>query len=476
VIGVIAIVAAVAINAELTPSIVAAGGSVDQAWYVIETSPSTWSLHVGELSGHEPTMAKVRELTHAPAAIAGAGDRLWLLYGGLDGGAADLFSLQAIYNPVLESWYATPTSHLEAIPLPPALSQVLTLCGDDYGPVLVTSSADGPVVWGMAGQVWTVCDPLVWSGGDLDAAAHFWAGGGDILAGATSSGILEIRQWTSRTTPWQRRSVAAPQGKLHSIVVVDSVIVTISTEDGEIHVGVIQGDQVLPVASVERPETPWWVIAGSGAIAVTWMGDQGIPVVQRVTVPTGAVSTPKNVVTIESSASAMAVWQMAMVVVMALSIVVVMAMGRRVADLPPPEKTLILASPMVRLLALGIDLIPGAVTAYYAASLSPMTVLRGGLGVTTVDQAIELTVVIAVTVVWCFLWEATTGTTLGKWLLGMQVRSTSGTRPTLGSTAIRNAFKAIVLFVPPLAILVILNPRQQGLGDIASGTIVTKRG
>lgn len=470
-----AVIAAAVAAGDVTPSIIEAGGSVDHAWYVIETAPSTWSLFVGQLTGADPTMAAVRDLTHVPDAIAGAGDRLWLLHGGDGVAAAELFTVQAIYNPLLESWYAVPASHLEAVPAPPTSEPIIALCADEYGPVIVTSGVEGPSVWAMSGQTWSGGEEIGESGDDSTERAVFWGGGDEVLAGSIAHEAMTIFQWTARAPSWQARVVAAPSGTLHKVIMVQSAITTITTVGDEVHVGVVQGDRILPVATVKAPDAPWWAMGGPGVIALTWMGDQGRPLVQRITIPTGAVAEPQELSAVQPNSSAVAIWQMVMVAVMGLSIIVVMAMGRRVAHLGPSSKDLVIASPMARLIAVGIDLIPGAAVAMLTVSLSPLTIVRGGLGVTTVDHAIELTIVITVTTIWCAAWEAATGTTPGKRIVGLQVRMLGGNRPNVAAVLIRNAFKAIVLFVPPLAILMLLNPRQQGLGDIASGTIVVKR-
>ena len=83
-------------------------------------------------------------------------------------------------------------------------------------------------------------------------------------------------------------------------------------------------------------------------------------------------------------------------------------------------------------------------------------------------------VLVLVTLAWCFLCERTTGTTPGKRIMRAAVRTCSGERPGTRAVLVRNIMKGLVLLVPPLVVLVLLHPYQQGIGDLMARTIVVR--
>jgi uncharacterized RDD family membrane protein YckC len=68
--------------------------------------------------------------------------------------------------------------------------------------------------------------------------------------------------------------------------------------------------------------------------------------------------------------------------------------------------------------------------------------------------------------------ELAWGRTVGKAMVGGRVIALSGGPPRPKQVLVRNLFKALALAVPPLALLVLLNPNRQRLGDLVAGTVV----
>jgi len=63
---------------------------------------------------------------------------------------------------------------------------------------------------------------------------------------------------------------------------------------------------------------------------------------------------------------------------------------------------------------------------------------------------------------------------LGKMLVGARVVMVDGARPASRAILVRNLFKALVLLIPVLAVVALLNPHGQGLGDLMARTVVVR--
>ena len=59
--------------------------------------------------------------------------------------------------------------------------------------------------------------------------------------------------------------------------------------------------------------------------------------------------------------------------------------------------------------------------------------------------------------------------------MGLVMVSTRGDRLRLWQIVVRNVFKGAIVLAPPIAIIVMLTPAGQGLGDVAAGTVVLIR-
>ncbi len=81
-------------------------------------------------------------------------------------------------------------------------------------------------------------------------------------------------------------------------------------------------------------------------------------------------------------------------------------------------------------------------------------------------------VMAGVTVTHSTITELVTSRTLGKGLVGARVVTADGCRPGARQVLVRNLFKAATLFLPPLAVVALINPQAQGLGDLAAQTVV----
>ena len=93
------------------------------------------------------------------------------------------------------------------------------------------------------------------------------------------------------------------------------------------------------------------------------------------------------------------------------------------------------------------------------------------------DPAKMLPFVLMVTVGMAFslFGELLFSTSLGKALLGVKVMTTTGQKPSVWQTLSRNVLKLMVLFIPPLGVLMMRSHQLRGLPEIKSGTLVVRK-
>ena len=129
-------------------------------------------------------------------------------------------------------------------------------------------------------------------------------------------------------------------------------------------------------------------------------------------------------------------------------------------------------SPMLRLAALVVDLIPGAVLTMIILDCDLSDLLRTPLFSLQIGDAIPSAVMIGLSIAHCMPSEMVYAKTLGKSFVGAQVVNHDGSKPGLARILVRNLLKGLTLCIPPLALVVVLNPYWKGVGDIMAMTIV----
>jgi len=172
---------------------------------------------------------------------------------------------------------------------------------------------------------------------------------------------------------------------------------------------------------------------------------------------------------------------------------------------PPPtaagEKPIVLYAPLARRgVALAIDLIVPALLLATGLVLTPLMqllmphtyqawapVLQGlATGPSAGDQAAMLrenlvfqAILRAIVIFYFTSAEAAFGKTMGKWLMGLEVRSETGGRPSLAQAFVRNVLRIIdelpVFYLVGL-FCILTGPRPQRLGDRVAHTAVVVSG
>ena len=127
-----------------------------------------------------------------------------------------------------------------------------------------------------------------------------------------------------------------------------------------------------------------------------------------------------------------------------------------------------------RIAALCIDLVPGAMVTIVVFDIDPgefVESFRSG----DPETAAPAVFAIVVTALIAGIGEVFFDRSLGKAIVGGRVSSIDGTRGTAVQRGLRALLKMIVLLLPPLALLVVIDPIGRGMPELLSRTCVTTR-
>ena len=130
--------------------------------------------------------------------------------------------------------------------------------------------------------------------------------------------------------------------------------------------------------------------------------------------------------------------------------------------------------PWSRVVAVSVDGAVAAVVTILVLGCRPQDLIYLPLWTTDLAESVPFLVMLGFTVAHSTVTELGTGRTLGKALVGARVVATDGSRPAARAILIRNMFKLLVLLIPVLAVVGLLNPHVQGLGDSLAGTVVVR--
>lgn len=230
-----------------------------------------------------------------------------------------------------------------------------------------------------------------------------------------------------------------------------------------------------PVARFE-PEAEAWNVVGLREGLVVLERLEGATLRLRTIDPLTGVVAPGVVMSAQPLSTGARVFMPLMFVVLATALLVAVLM-RPAGEATPtalPEGV-VPATLTQRLLALAVDLLPGAIVALLATRADPAELLRVPVAAMAFADSAALFLMLGVTLVYATIFEAVSGRTPGKRLVGIAVVRTDGSRPGFGAAAARNLLKVVTLLFPPLAIFVLLNPFRQHLGDVAGRTVVVTK-
>ena len=480
-----------------------AASSDDHLWFIVRLAepkrPVVLRHHARAMEG--PYYSQGVPLSRFPVAMAAWDNELWLVFAPKPGQTPprrETFTVRVEQDPALGGYYHTPHDHLRVVSSLEGLGKLVAFVGTAGGPVallLPTQRAtagvhagaasiaaepvlEGPRLLQLRGQSWVPLSlPRDFTPGRACRLGAGGEGGRTLVLVTESAGRRPRRSVFVRNSDgtWTGTTVGEPARELVSLERVGSSVALVeeSPAPGRVEVAYLQPRQRLPLASLATPSGRWAVLGvRDGLRVLEQTGDE--LTLRRIDPRSGRVSSPRPM----SSQPLMTGRLLYRPLLFAAAITALLVVflfkpgpNRAAVSLPADVASL----PLVpRLVAVAVDLALGAAVTFLVLRPDPADLVRFPLWTTDLTQATAVLVMIAVTVGHSTLGELLVGRTLGKALVGARVVSGDGSRPAPVAIVVRNAFKALVLLIPVLAVFALLNPHAQGLGDLIARTVVVR--
>jgi uncharacterized RDD family membrane protein YckC len=273
-------------------------------------------------------------------------------------------------------------------------------------------------------------------------------------------------EWSSESLPIERDSilrVTRSEGRLAYAVL---------EETGTISIRIERGDSLLKLAETTRPEGQWGLASTGEALLILETGDGGEIRVRTIDSIQGTVGDPVEWVRPPLEVSDWLHLPLIGMLVVAALLAIVLFRPSELPDAP----LLAGVKPMPlsrRMVALGIDFIPGVLLALLLFDTDLASVASIPLWSSELAFAGPGLVIIGVTIFHETVSELIWHRSIGKFLMGGRVLASDGSSPSSGSILLRQLFKTVVLYAPILAIFVILSPAFQGIPETVSRTVVS---
>ena len=476
-----------------SPLMIAA--SDEHIWFVAASSggePLRLMHHASAMRGPYYTPGTV--LAEAPESMAAWGDTVWLVVDHsvpTSPALRSLYSVRVERNPALGGYYFLPHARLALEPALPGDGELIAFAAGADGPValLVPRSTGrsaaanvdvqgrGPRLLRLVNGRW---DPL-----DLPMGAEVTAGCFLAYAGVearmltllapdprdSASASLFIREpagsWTATALSIDTRNVVGLTRYQGQVVAVLS-----PPHQRNLQLVVIRPDGAFELDRIERPGDPWDIGGTRDGLFAIDAGSHGELGWRRFD-PITRHGTHREVMSHQPLGTTRLIHIPLLVAtaVTALLLVFLFRPATPPGEIELPEKT-VPGSANARLVALAIDLLPGAILAIAVTGASLLELLRLPVWTARLEDGAPALIVIAATMIHCTIAELCWRRSLGKWLTGLEVMSIKGGRASTTSILLRNLGKLVVLLVPPLAAVALLNRHMQGLDDMVGRTVV----
>lgn len=490
-----------------------AAGARTHGWIVLEGR-----VFAGDGAGarlyHVPgaaasgTVLQAQSLPVGPVRVAAWGERVYMVYEPVDLTAAHgVRSVRTIAIGAEQppGWFTyTPPDRQEALAALPAEGTLAGLVGTRAGPVALLLDAKGgrAQLLHMGGEGWG--DVPLPPGFDESSGWRITALG-DGFALAEFPGRGPARLWTMPVAWLASRTAApvagtdegppAPAGppewtsRLSALTADDAFIAPGWVGDwlvagkwadgGALTLDLVRGEERFLLARLsDIPKGHTLFTVGERAF-VAWFdaGDEQLLDLAVVSTVTGRVLHRGPAIPASPLRSrdlqVLALLLGAVVLTVVIFLLRPEAASRPAIQMPPDTA---LAEPAPRALAGAIDLFPCFLLAARVTGAPIAVVLGapfGGGGLGEVNAGLWPFVGgLAIFFVHSALGEWLTGRTIGKAIVGCRTVSTDGGPISLWQSVSRNAVKAMA---PPVAALVLMDPRRRHPGDVVAGTVVVSR-
>lgn len=486
-------------------SLVAGAASAEHLWFVSQSQqpPGTVELCHHAVAMDAPHYRPLVPLTQTPEALAAWGERLWITFPPKLQQAdpqRETYTLAVFRHPVLGVYETVPKGRFEIVEPLPGRGRLVGLVGTSAGPVALLVPSERAKAQVHAGDASLSVEPVLteprllrlrherWE--EIPLPEGFQAGPDCHLAAGGRQGLglrlvtsvrgdhhLSLLYTRDSSGGWTPSRLPLELHRVRSLVTVDGHVAAVleGGADDSVEIVYLREASTLPLASFPRPLGRWNVFGLRDGFRILARPNRQ-PLRMRRVEPLSGRLGGWQVLTEQPLAMA-PLWPMALLTVagmagLLIGLIFKPSSGSQVTLRPEVVRVGV----FWRLAALLIDLAPGGLLA--------VVVLRGSLSdlltlpVLTLDleQGLPNLVMVGVTIAHSTLAELFTARTLGKKLLGITVVSADGTRPGARSVLIRNVFKGLTLLLPPIAVVAVINPHLQGIGDLLAATVVVGEG
>jgi uncharacterized RDD family membrane protein YckC len=439
-------------------------------WFVTESpEEGTISLCVVDISSDISEFTLLRALAGTPRAIAATGSTAWIAPAARDrdGETAFLLAIRAAWDAQLETWMPRPSAGMDRLPAV-RVGDVDRLIASTQGPIVIGTGSGSRPVAALRRGTWQHMPELPVAG-EVHAAVDV---DGVLIALSESEGEVAIWRCEIEGGLWEETALRL-EGQPRDLLALETgVLVGSQVGDSARLLGFLQGDSVVPWTKLDDVPADTTLL-GSGSTLLLFRIRDGIPRMAFVDRATG-LAGPWRAITPTSGMGTRG-WSILTAVFIGVAVVFVLFFGRRA----PPSRIpggLSVAPLLRRVLAFGIDLVPGIVVVVLFMDVSIVDVLTAAVAGPIPSTGILLVVLAAVTAGWGVVWEGLgQRATPGKRAMRLITASTSAAPIRLWQILIRNLLRGLIVLAPPIAIIVLLTPTGQSLADVAAGTFVLIR-
>ncbi len=467
---------------------IAATSSNTHLWYVVpaEADPDRYDLmlHASAMTG--PYHQRTLPVTSRPAAMAAWQGRLWLLSPAREVGDRwqhDVYSLRATRRVDLEVYATDPPNRFELSHPLPARTDVLDLTAGDRGVYALLAPERGgqkPTLMHKQNNRWATVE--------LPEELAFTPATRLALDGSRRDRINLLTQdpndpqrtlWHSRGTDeqWQSRSLPVELLRIAALTSVDGRLIAAlhggSEGEPRIQLSYPRDGRLVLLTEFATPRGFWSLHGMEGGVVLLNYSTRDAASMQVIDPITGEIGERHPFRSVPLPVGRL--WHMALMLtlaVLAVLIVVLIRPGDAAAVSLPRDH--VAASPTKRMIALVLDLLPGAIVALLVMRVSPIELLRLPIVTDRLELAAPFLIMIGVATVLMTLGEGIWQASPGKALLGLRVFGHDGKPPTFSRVLIRNAVRIMILIVPPLAVFALLSPHLQGFNDLLARTVVLR--
>ncbi len=462
-----------------------ASGADEHLWFVAPGVPTVLRHHAVDPWGAAQTRGL--SLKEMPEAIAAWGDQVWVLFPP-EGPAPGrlVFTVRVRRNPAFGGHSFDPPDRLRLLGALEGTGQVAGFVGSAEGPVALlvrvagAATGEAPVparLLRLAGSQWVRIELPRELSLDGEAALGSFGERGQGIAILTASpgaarGTLHLRGGDGR---W---SISHPELGLASprLARTGGALVAsgLDASLGRLRVGYLRAGGILPLSELAAPAAPFAVAGMRDGVRIIEWGTAG-PTLRRIDPLTGRAGDPQVAAPMRMPRGP----AIQMLVLVACGVTAALAVfllrtGSRAPVVRLPAGTVALG-PLARMAALAIDLAAGGLAALLLLDSPPASLLRLPWWAPPGTDPVPVLTMIAITVAHSTAGELLCGRSAGKALVGARITACDGSRASAAAILVRNAAKALVLFIPVLALLALVSPHWQGLGDLLAKTVVVRR-